>query len=179
MSDSPFGNVPAGPNPWAPPAPVPSRGASRAPVIIAIAIALISLAIAIAGWFRPTHTETPAAPQYSEQQIADSKANVCDAYNTMYPAIRQAGTATSDDPNQKFLIALNTRLAFNTAADYMQMAIDKNPAISSELEAGIEKSISSFRKMVLVQIANDPNHELDNIYKNVDESQTSIESTCK
>ena len=71
-------------------------------MIIAIVVALLALAVAAASWFRPTHEATPATPQYSEQQVADAKKNLCDAYDTMYRAIQTAGPPTSEDPNQKY-----------------------------------------------------------------------------
>ena len=84
MSQAPYGPGPAAPSGWPPQVPPPSSsGPSRLPTIIAIVIALIAVAVAIAAWFRPApKAETPAAKTYSEQEIADAKKAVCDAYES-------------------------------------------------------------------------------------------------
>ncbi len=74
-----------------PEGPISPNGPSRVPMIVAIVISLLALALAAAAWFRPTHDATPATPQYSEQQVADAKKNVCGAYDTMYRASQRAG----------------------------------------------------------------------------------------
>ena len=102
-------------------------------MIVAIVVSLLALALAAAAWFRPTHDATPATPQYSEQQVADAKKNVCGAYDTVLRAIKSAGALNSEDPNQKFMLAFNTRLAFNAAADYLLASASQNPAAPASL----------------------------------------------
>jgi hypothetical protein len=179
MSDSPYGGMPAGPTPWMPQGPVPSNGSSRVPVIIAIVIALLALALAAASWFRPTHEATPATPQYSEQQVTDAKKNLCDAYNTMYRALERAGTTTSDDPNQKYMIAMNTRLAFNTAADRLLTEVSQNPAGPPDLVDATRRLAISYQKLVLVRTAEAPQPELDAVYKEINFSETALKTACK
>ncbi len=90
MSQAPYGPGPAAPSGWPPQGPPPSSsGPSRVPTIIAIVIALIAVAVAIAAWFRPApKAETPAAKTYSEQEIADAKKAVCDAYERVNKAVQ-------------------------------------------------------------------------------------------
>ena len=66
------------------------------PAIIAIAIALVAVAVAIAAWFTPApKAEVPAAKTYTEQETADAKKAVCEAFDWGKPlsasrAARQA-----------------------------------------------------------------------------------------
>jgi hypothetical protein len=179
MSDSPYGGMPAGPTPYLPQGTLPSNGPSRVPVIVAIVVALLALALAAASWFRPTHEETPATPQYSEQQIADAKKNLCAAYNTMYPAIKSAGSLSSEDPNQKFMISINTRLAFNSSADYLLAAVSQNPAGPSHLLDATRGLAISYQQIILAQTATAPQEQLKPMYEKADGNVNSIKQECE
>ena len=179
MSDSPYGGMPAGPTPRIPQGQLPSNGPSRVPLIIAIVVALLALALAAAAWFRPAPDPTPAAPQYSDQQVAEAKKNLCDAYSAAIRAINTAGSAASEDPNLKFVLAINTRAAFNTAADYLQSAATLNPAAPSNLLDQAQRLAASYQNMVLAQIAQAPKDELDPLYSAIDPHEGAIKEVCR
>ena len=162
-----------------PQGPLPSNGPSRVPLIIAIVVALLALALATAAWFRPGPDATPAAPQYSDQQVADAKKNLCDAYDTMYRALERAGTTTSEDPNQKYMIAMNTRLAFNTSADRLLTEVSQNPAGPPELVDAVRRLAISYQKLVLVHTAEAPQPEIDAVYEEINSSETAVKKVCK
>ena len=176
MSDSPFGSVPSGQAPWTPPAPVSKT--SQVPTIIAVVVSLLALGLAAAAFFKPKHDDAPAAPQYSDQQVADAKKSVCDAYNDAHEATRNAGGLRSDDANQKFMISINTRLAFNTAADHLLAAAEQNPAAPSGLIAAAKALAFSYQKIVLAQTAEAPSDALDRLYTEADTSVDSIKQAC-
>lgn len=159
-----------------PPAPV--QKASQVPVIIAIVISLLALGLAAAAFFKPKHDDTPAAPQYSEQQVADAKKNLCDAYADMDKAIRYAGSLTSEDPNQKFMISLNIRLAFNSAADHLLAAAGLHPEGPEKLLASIKNLAVTYQKIVLAQTAVAPEDEMKPLYGAADASVDSIKQAC-
>jgi len=148
-------------------------------VIVAIVVALLALALAAASWFRPTHEAAPATPQYSQQQVADAKKNLCDAYDSMYRALERAGTTTSDDPNQKYMIALNTRLAFNTSADRLLTEVNENPAGPADLVDATRRLAISYQKLILVRTAEAPQPDLDAVYEEINSSETAVKTACK
>ncbi len=168
--------MPSGQAPWMPPSPV--QKASRATAIIAVVVSLLALALAAAAFFKPQHDATPAAPQYSDQQVADAKKNVCDAYNAMDAATRNAGGLRSDDPNQKFMISINTRLAFNTAADHLLAVAEQSPAGPSDLLAATKALALAYQKIVLAQTAEAPTDTLERLYTESDNSVDSIKQAC-
>lgn len=178
MSDSSYGGPPADPAGWMPPTNQSAHGASRVPVIAALVMSLAALALAAAAWFKPTHPESDGKPQYSEQQVADAKKNLCDAYETIHEAIRNAGGLSSEDPNQKFMISLNTRLAFNTAADHLLAAVAQNPAGPSDLLAASEALAFSYQKIVLKQTAQAPADALEHLYAESDSSIAELKRFC-
>ena len=148
------------------------------PLIVAIVVALIALAVAIAAWFRPPQAETPASPQYTDQQVADAKKNICDAYDASLKAINAAGTLNSEDPNQKFMLGMHTRIAFNTAADYLSNKARMNPSAPADLLNEVQLLASSYQDMVLAHIAQRPQEDIDKIYREIDANESEIKKAC-
>ncbi len=146
--------------------------------IIAVVVSLLALALAAAAFFKPQHDATPAAPQYSDQQVADAKKNVCDAYTLMHRAITDAGSLSSEDPNQKFMISLNTRLAFSTAADHLLAAADRYPEAPSSLLDASRSLAFSYQRIVLAQTATAPHAELEPLYTESDKAVAQVEKDC-
>jgi len=177
MSDSPFGGMPSGQAPWTPPAPV--QKASRVPVAIAVVVSLLALGMAAAAFFKPRHDSAPATPQYSDQQVAEAKKNMCDAYSEMYKGIQGAGSLTSDDPNQKFMIAMNTRLAFNTAADYLTLVLQENPAAPFEVSHSARGLAAAYQRLVLARSAQAERPAVDSIGQEINESESALVQACK
>ena len=148
------------------------------PVIVAIAVSLLALGVAAAAFFKPQHDPAPAAPQYSDQQVADAKKNVCDAYNLIHRALVDAGSLTSEDPNQKYMISLDVRLAFNTAADHLLAAASSSSAAPPGLLTATQALGYTYQKIVLAQTATAPNDELEPLYTEADASVAKIKQAC-
>jgi hypothetical protein len=152
------------------------------PGFVAIVIAVLALALAMAACSRPTPAPAPAAPptpQFTEQQVAEAKQNLCDAYKTMFRAIEKAGTVTSEDPNERYMLALNIRLAFNTAADYLLGELSQNPAAPSDLIDATRQLARSYQRMVLTQTARAPQEDLDAVYREADPAEAAIKRDCQ
>ncbi len=147
-------------------------------MIIAVVVSLLALGLAAAAFFKPKHDDAPAAPQYSDQQVADAKKNLCDAYNDMDKATHYAGSLTSEDPNQKFMISLNIRLAFNSAADHLLAAAVQNPEGSEQLITSIKSLAMTYQKIVLAQTAVAPENEMKPLYTAADASVAAIKQAC-
>lgn len=178
MSDSSYGGPPADPAGWMPPTNQSAHGASRVPVIAALVMSLAALALAAAAWFKPTHPESDGKPQYSEQQVADAKKNLCDAYETMFRAIKSAGSLSSEDPNVKFMVSLNTRLAFNSGADYLLAKADENPQAPEKLIRATRSLAIAYQKIVLGQTEPLSPEALKPLYEAADSEVTTIKQEC-
>ena len=64
-------------------------------MFIMLLITLVAVGAAVAAWLRPiphNTAATPPAPSYSEQQVADAKAKVCDAYGKVQHALNVNAT---------------------------------------------------------------------------------------
>ena len=176
MSNTPYGS--ALPQPWMPQG-FPSQRSSRLPIIIALVLSLLALGLAAAAWFRPVREAEAAAPQYSEQQVADAKKNLCDAYANSYKAVKAAGNVTSEDPNLRYMFALNTRLALNTAADHLLSEVDKNQAAPSRLLVVTTTLAYTYHEFLLSVFAEDSTEGREPISDKMDTLEASIKRECE
>jgi len=180
MSQAPYGPGPAAPSAWPPQGPPPSSGGpSRLPTIIAIVIALIAVAVAIAAWFRPApKAETPAAKTYSEQEIADAKKAVCDAFERALNALT-ANSLQPDSPNEGLAVIANSRIAIHAAGTYLVATLSDQPAAPEELAAPVKSLADQYQRMVLDQIGGADRAALDADYQNADSLTSKISKVCK
>lgn len=178
MSQVPYGPGPAGPAPWQ--GPPPSGGPSRVPTIIAIVIAVIAVAVAIGAWFRPVpKPETPAAKTYSEQEIADAKKSVCDAFKDANRGVQAAGRRNEGpDPIAVLAVAANVRLALTAGSAYMLQSVDNNQAAPDDLKSAVEELAGTYRKVAVAQLGEASQDELDPMYKSGDETTNKIKQAC-
>ncbi|WP_328350335.1 hypothetical protein OG976_15580 [Mycobacterium sp. NBC_00419] len=181
MSQAPYGPGPAAPAPWPPQGPPPaSGGPSRLPTIIAIVIALIAVAVAIGAWFRPApKAEAPAAKTYSEQEVADAKKAVCDAFDTVHEAVRiNTGRDGGSDPTATLAVAANARLSMYGGADYLMETLQKHPATPADLSASVQKLADTFRVLTIQFMINKQNSDLEEPLREADSATTAIQSIC-
>ncbi|EHB55684.1 putative alanine and proline rich membrane protein [Mycolicibacterium rhodesiae JS60] len=179
MSQGPYGPAPSGPAPWQ--GPPSSRGPSRLPTIIAIVIAVIAVAVAIGAWLRPVpKPETPAVKTYSEQEVADAKKAVCDAFDTVHEAVRiNTGRDGGSDPTAILAVAANARLSMYGGAGYLSDILQKNPATPADLSAPVQKLADTFRYLTIQFMINKQNADLGDPLREADSATTAIQSICK
>ena len=163
MSQQPLGPTSAAPSPWPPRQPSAGRSASQLPAIIAIVIALVAVAVAIAAWFKPTpKQEVPAAKTYTEQEAADAKKAVCDAYGRANRAIQATGRKNGGtDPTSIIAVAVNVRLALSESSSFLLRTLDENPAASPELKDQVRATANAFQNIAIDQLGEAPQAELD------------------
>jgi hypothetical protein len=151
------------------------------PTIIAIVIALIAVAVAIGAWFRPApKPETPAAKTYSDQEVANAKKAVCDAFDTVHDAVRiNTGRDGGSDPTAILAVAANARLSMYGGAGYLVDTLEKNPATPSELSESVRKLADTFRFLTIQFMINKQNSDLDEPLREADSATASIQSICK
>ena len=180
MSQAPYGPGPAAPSGWPPQGPPSSsRGPSRLPTIIAIVIALIAVAVAIAAWFRPApKAETPAAKTYSEQEIADAKKAVCDAFGQTERALNTNSQKAGAGPTDDRAVVANTRIAINAAGTYLALTISGQPATPPDLANSIRKLANQYQSMVLDQIGDADSSRLNSDYQAADTLVSGIAKDC-
>jgi hypothetical protein len=199
MSDTPPGAF--NPNPgqnWGPPpasssgplaqkpyAPAPFGRPARWPAFAALAIALISLAVGLIGWVRPVSHNNPAPPRptYSDEQVANAKANVCAAFGKVDHALDLAGARSggSNDPTAQLAVATNTRQVLDAGGRYLLTKLAQEPATPPDLATAVRDQANSFQELMVGYLDELPNSapEQQPALKASDEATATIRRLCK
>jgi hypothetical protein len=150
------------------------------PTIIAIVIAVIAVAVAIGAWFRPMpKAEAPAAKTYSEQEIADAKKAVCDAFDQVKKSVNTAGGKSGDNPTDTFVVAVNIRVALTTSSSYLIETLDANSAVPKDLADPVRNLASTYRKIAMEQLADTSAADLNPLATSADGEFAKIKQACQ
>lgn len=179
MAYPPHEQVPPGPPPWPAAPSVPRRGASVLGVVGSV-LGLLGLIAGVGAWLRPLPTAESSAPVYSEEQVADAKKAVCEAYGEF----NQALTATSnrdggEDPTARLAVAVNIRLALYVGGDYLLKALDAHPATPPSLGEPIKGIASAYQQAAIKQLGEVPRKELDQFAASAKVDGNKIDEACK
>jgi hypothetical protein len=143
-------------------------------------ITLVAVAAAVAAWLRPiphSTSATPAAPTYSEQQVADAKAKVCGAFEKVHQVLQMNSTRSGgDDPNSQLLVAVNARQIFMTGSAYLLTTLSDYPATTSDLAAAISGLAHLYQTITLDGLASDLSVSSQNA---ANAKASEIEGLCK
>lgn len=179
MAYPPHEQVPPGPPPWPAAPSVPRRGASVLGVVGSV-LGLLGLIAGVAAWLRPLPTAESSAPVYSEEQVADAKKAVCEAYGE----VKQALTASSnkdgvDNPAANLAIAVNVRLALYAGSDYLLSVLQAHPATADELRHPAEDIAAVYKRVSVKQIGEVPRADLDHFADQAKTDAARIEAACQ
>ena len=175
MSQAPYGPTPATPPPWPPQAAPARRGASQLLAILGLVLGLLGLGIGTAAWFRAA--PKPAATTYSDQQVAEAKQVVCEAYAKGVRSLRIAGNRKVDSLDA-LPIAVNTRLAEVTVGNYLINSVDANPAAPPELKDLIDQLAHAYQDIALAQLADASTEDYKPIGLAADKVIAKIDQIC-
>ena len=177
MSQAPYGPTPAA---WPTQGPPPGGGPSRLPTIIAIVIALIAVAVAVGAWFRPAPKAETAAPKvYSEQETADAKKAVCDAFEKTEQALNVNSQRAGTNPTDDLAVIANTRIAIHGAGTYLTQVLNSSPAAPSQLATSIRDLASRYQTMPLDQISGAEQAQLQSDYDSADSTVAKVAQECR
>ena len=114
---------------------------ARWPTFLALALAVVASGLAIVGWFRPSAAPPPRStgPTYTDQQISESKARSCAAFDTVLKGVTlQTHGEASNDPAMRKAQAVNGQLSLVAGGWYLRDHVD--PATPAQLAADIRKT---------------------------------------
>jgi hypothetical protein len=140
---------------------------------------LVTLGVAIVGWFRPVPPKSPPAPTYSNQQVADAKANVCAAHEKVHHAVGLTSGRSSDDPTAHLAIATSARQAIDVGGNYLLTTLAQEPATPPDLAAAVRKLANTFQELTVDYLAEVTDSELDRLLRISDQATLTIEGLCK
>jgi hypothetical protein len=144
-------------------------------------VSLVVGAVAIVALLKPApKAETPPAKAYSEQETADSKNAVCDAYGKADRAIKTTGGKNGgDDPTAVVAVAVNVRLALSESSSFLLRTLESNPATPHALQDQVRAAANAFQNVAIGQLGEAPKAEFDPFYKQADSADAAIKQACK
>lgn len=166
---------------WGPP-PSPAPKPSRVPMIVAFVGIFIAIALGVVALLRPAaQAAAPAdvVPQYSEQQVAEAKKAVCGAHDLVNRATQTAGRQSSDDPTQKFVIAVNIRVGSIASSSYLLNTLAQYPATAPSLATALRETALVYQEATLLQLALAPKNETDIVYSKLNTADAKVVDECK
>jgi hypothetical protein len=162
------------------------RRPAQWPTFAALVIALIALGVGAVGWFRPVpHTNQPparTAPPFTDNQIADAKAQVCNAYSTVHTAVvvnTHRPNPIPGDAIGALAAAANGRLALYAGGDYLLDRLAAEPATPADLADAIRSLANKSKELAIVFLADEPDSAQDPLRRALDYDVETIDRLCK
>ncbi len=152
MSHAQYEPTPHAPPPWPAQSPAQGHRPSRVLPILGVVLGTLGLIVGIAAWFRAAPSDAAAEPVYSEQQVADAKTAVCEAYAKGILALQVAG-AKKPDPADWLPVAVNTRLAETAMGGFLINVLNANPATPPQLQELTRQLALNYQEMAVIQLA--------------------------
>ena len=189
--------------PTAPPGPVGPRpgvfGAGRPPArpvgapktgqwlpFLTLAIALVGLGVGIGAWLRPIAGEgeppVPAAPTYTEEQIAQAKANVCEAYRLVKQVIVSNTHRSNPVPGDAIgdlATGIYGDVSLYQGGDYLLNHLIGEPALPEMLASSATSAARTMKRLAMIDLAGDPDSVRATVHHEVNEQLLHLDELCR
>lgn len=143
-------------------------------------MAVVALAVAAGAWFRPLpKPEAPAAKTYSEQEVAEAKKAVCEAFTKGQNALAVTGSKVAVDSTEALAVAVNTRLALETTSAFLARTLEENRPTPVDLATPVRELSGSYQAIALAQLDESPQSEVNLIASISDAAVARINQTCR
>jgi hypothetical protein len=141
----------------------------------ALAIAVIAAAAAIVALIRPA-----PAPSFSDQQIAQAKGSVCDAYSMVRRAVfmKYPNAHPGGDPVVQLTATSNERLALLGGGAYLRETTAAQPAAPADLTKAVNSMGITLEQMGLDYIARTNKSVWEPLRKDLGDEVGQINKLC-
>jgi hypothetical protein len=121
----------------------------RAIALAALVIALVATGVAITAWLRPAHSS-----QFSGQQSADAKKDVCSAYATVRRGVTEKVTSSRpDDPIAKTALNIRRQLVLLASSVHLHDALAAQPATPADLAKAVDSLANTLEHVSIDHLA--------------------------
>ncbi|KAA8962922.1 hypothetical protein [Mycobacterium sp.] len=143
-----------------------------------LVIALIAVGVAVAAWFRPTHSATP---RFSDQQAAEAKKSMCTAYTSVHEGVvsnTHMANPNPNDPVGQLAVAANARLALMGGGEYLRQRLAAAPATPAELSNAVASMANTLEDLAIGYLSGATNFSLDPLRRDLDNEIGQIDALC-
>jgi hypothetical protein len=162
------------------------RQPARWPVFAMLVITLIAVGAAVAAWLRPLPEaktpSTPLVPTFTDQQVADAKAQVCDAYRLADKAVVINTHRTNPVPGDEIgslATGVSSDFSLYASGDYLVDTARDEPATPSELAKAIDSFGKTLKEIAMNDLAGEPGAVRDPLRRTVDAESATIKGLCQ
>lgn len=139
----------------------------------------VGLIAGVGAWLRTEPLSTAAEPVYSEQQTADAKKAVCEAFDKGMRSIRAVASKKAETPADLLPVAVNDRVGLVAVSTYFLNTLELNPAVPPQLDDLLRDLAKEYEDVALIQLADGAPSDYKNNSDRIDESIAEIDGICQ
>ncbi len=179
MSHAQYDPTPKAPPPWTQPAPAQRPGIARLLPVLGVVLGLLGLGMGVAAWFRAAPADVVRDTPYTEQQDADAKIAVCEAYNKGIRTIRIVASKRADNPADALAVAVNSRVGAVAVSTYFFNTLEANPASPVELRTLMQGLANDYQNLVLIQLADGTPVDWKSTRDSIEDAAVKLDQICQ
>jgi len=179
MSRAQYEPTPQAPPPWPAQVPAQGRSPSRVLPILGAVLGTLGLIVGVAAWFRAAPPNVVEGPVYSEQQVADAKTAVCDAYAKGMRTVRSVASRKAENEADKLLVIAVSATGELAAATYFFNILNSTPAAPSNIQQSLNRLAQQYQEVALIQLANGAPSEYESNGKAIDAAIAELDISCQ
>lgn len=136
-----------------------------------LVIALAAMGLAIGAWFRPVpNNKPPAAPTYTDEQVAAAKASMCAAFGKVDHALALADARDGgSDPYTQLTVANSTRQVLDAGSRYLSTKLAQEPATPPDVAEAVRRLANGYQELLIGY--------LNNLVNSVPEQQPALNAS--
>jgi hypothetical protein len=139
----------------------------------------MGLVAGVAGCGRPAASSEAAKPVYSDQQVADAKKAVCEAYAKGMRSIRIVAKRQPANDADRLGVAVNSRAGLVTVSTYFNDKLEANPAAPVELRELLGNLAQQYQEVALAQLADETPADYKSNLDTIDATIADIDKLCQ
>jgi hypothetical protein len=147
-------------------------------MMLSAGVALVTLSTGMAACARPATSGDAAKPVYSDQQVADAKKAVCEAYAKGMRTIRVVAKRQPANDADRLGVAVNSRAGLVAVSTYFNDKLEANPGAPAELKEQLAKLAQEYQEVALAQLADETPSDYKSNLETIDATVAELDKLC-
>jgi hypothetical protein len=148
-------------------------------MMLGAGVALVGLSTGMAACARPATSGDAAKPVYSDQQVAEAKKAVCEAYAKGMRTVRSVAGRKAESEADKLPVITVSAAGELAAAQYFLNTLSLYPAAPSEIQQSLRRLAQQYQEVALVQLANGAPSEYQANGEAIDTAVAELDKSCQ